>query len=647
MHRNIIGLILLCTFANVAFSQDEFGPWVSIYSDITTQLEIQYHISDEACENTGIQNYFRYKILGGKKNGNSYITFKIGYNDCNNNSKFQEYSIDIGESSKERINIAKQKLDWKFEGTLVDQFYDVALSSTYKQSSGSRIQVYSKDPQFIEGNINSFYGDPVELTVKGGQLGDGASWFWYENACDGRSLGRGKSIVVYPKINSTYFVRAEGLNNITNCAELSINVDMNSVSPTNIIGSDKICLGTNTTLTVTGGRLGPDANWIWYSGECNGKSIGRGNSITIRPTSSESYFVRAEGPFNTTACTEKLIAIFDNSKPPDSIFSLSSKTVCEGEKLIMEVYGGKLSTDGKWKWYSNSKFENPIASGIVITVYPSSTTSYYVRGEGMCNNTIAVSLTIYVNKKSVKPYSINSSSAYNVRGEKITLSLANGNLGEDAHWEWYKETRNSKNKIGEGYDLSVRDWKSNTYFVKAVGLCNETDYISFYNTPQKSHFLDKIYAKKDNKFLGLGTGIGVEYINFCVNSYFNTVNSDGSIINSDSNNIAINCLGLKGELSIYPYIKDYLSLGMIGNYSIGISPLDIAAGGVHKNDLVTKESLLYTKLSLTGELSFGFKMSKLLLKLNRSFQPIDFIKTVYSNSSGNTCLLYTSDAADE
>ena len=634
MKRSISTLILFFSCIIRVLSQTKSEKYI-IYSDKITTLELQYDLSDEACENTGRSNYISYTIKGSKQNRNAYISFKFGYTDCNNNPKYQQYSIDISQNGTGKIGVRCDKLDWSFEGILDEPFYDVEFTNKEKQSSGSRIQVYSKEPDFIEGTSYSFYGDPVELSVKGGVLGEGAAWIWYENSCNGQSIGRGKSIVVYPKNNSTYYVRAEGTNNTTNCAEISISVDRNSVSPISIIGNDKICFGGETTLTVNGGRLGPDADWIWYEGGCEGKTIGKGNSIKIRPEQSQFYSVRAESLNNKTSCVFIKVNVLKRSIAPDSIFTKSSLTICEGEEVNLELRGGVLSDDAKWKWYADTKFENPIAFGKSVVLKPNTTTTYFVRAEGMCNNTVANSIKITVNNKSIKPYYINSSTRQVLKGEKITLSVTSGSLGYDAHWEWYKDKKGSITKLGEGNEIEIRDWRSKTYYVKAKGLCNETDYVSFNSNPQKGHFFDKIYAEKDNKFFALGAGIGIEYLSFAGLYNFITTNSSGSIILADTGNISINCIGVKGEFIIYPIIKEYLSIGFISNYSLGISPFNIAGGGIHKNDLVTKESILYTKFSLTSELCTGFKMTKLLLKVNRSFLPMDLKRTISSNSSGN------------
>jgi len=66
--------------------------------------------------------------------------------------------------------------------------------------------------------------NPVTLTVNGGHLGTNAVWRWYTSSCGGTLIGEGSSIIVNPAVTTTYYVRAEGDCNITECAAATITV---------------------------------------------------------------------------------------------------------------------------------------------------------------------------------------------------------------------------------------------------------------------------------------------------------------------------------------------------------------------------------------------------------------------------------------
>jgi hypothetical protein len=67
-------------------------------------------------------------------------------------------------------------------------------------------------------------GNAVTLIPTGGSLGTNATWKWYRNSCGDTLIGTGKSIIVFPSITTTYYVRAEGDCNTTACAQITITV---------------------------------------------------------------------------------------------------------------------------------------------------------------------------------------------------------------------------------------------------------------------------------------------------------------------------------------------------------------------------------------------------------------------------------------
>ncbi len=71
------------------------------------------------------------------------------------------------------------------------------------------------------------------------------------------------------------------------------------------------CLGATTYLSVTGGILGTEADWVWYEGGCaNGDPIGTGETIAVTPSEGiHTYYVRAEGICNTSECTYTVITV--------------------------------------------------------------------------------------------------------------------------------------------------------------------------------------------------------------------------------------------------------------------------------------------------------------------------------------------------
>jgi len=70
--------------------------------------------------------------------------------------------------------------------------------------------------------------------------------------------------------------------------------------------------GNATSLSVSGGSLGTGAQWRWYSGSCGGTPAGTGTTISVSPTSATTYYARAEGTCNTTACASVTVNLCVN-----------------------------------------------------------------------------------------------------------------------------------------------------------------------------------------------------------------------------------------------------------------------------------------------------------------------------------------------
>lgn len=165
----------------------------------------------------------------------------------------------------------------------------------------------------INATTNPTCGGSTTLSVVGGSLGTGATWNWYSGSCGGTPVGTGNSITVTPGSTTTYFVQAIGTCNTTSCTSITITVNSPSTAPTSATANPSvICVGNSTTLTVNGGSLGTGAQWQWYSGSCGGPSAGTGSSITVSPSITTTYFVRAVGTCNTTTCVSVTVTVDQN-----------------------------------------------------------------------------------------------------------------------------------------------------------------------------------------------------------------------------------------------------------------------------------------------------------------------------------------------
>ncbi|SHF90447.1 Galactose binding lectin domain-containing protein [Flavobacterium segetis] len=97
------------------------------------------------------------------------------------------------------------------------------------------------------------------------------------------------------------------LTNITGSATVTVNSP--STAPTSVTGTTTICAGGSTSLTVSGGSLGIGATARWFTASCGGTLIASGNTITVSPGTTTTYFVRYEGACNTTACVSATVTV--------------------------------------------------------------------------------------------------------------------------------------------------------------------------------------------------------------------------------------------------------------------------------------------------------------------------------------------------
>lgn len=89
-----------------------------------------------------------------------------------------------------------------------------------------------------------------------------------------------------------------------------LSAKVSSVSPTAAVkNTGPICPGMPVTLTVSGGSLGTNATWRWYSGSCGGTLVGTGTSVVVNPLLTTTYYVRAEGDCNVSACVSVTVTI--------------------------------------------------------------------------------------------------------------------------------------------------------------------------------------------------------------------------------------------------------------------------------------------------------------------------------------------------
>ncbi|MBK7148292.1 MAG: gliding motility-associated C-terminal domain-containing protein [Bacteroidetes bacterium] len=218
-------------------------------------------------------------------------------------------------------------------------------------------------------------GTSTALTQVGGSLGAGASYQWYVGGCGlGGIIGNTASINVTPTATTTYFVRASGLCNTTTCAQFQVVVQDTSIPASSVSGTSPICIGGSSNLSVSTGQLGAGASWNWFSGSCGGTFIGSGALVTVAPTSTTTYYVRAQGICNTTNCTPFTVSV--NPLPNGSINGTTSICYNSSTNLTFNFNTGTPPFNVQYTDGTNTFSLNNIYNGHTVSVSPLSTTTY-------------------------------------------------------------------------------------------------------------------------------------------------------------------------------------------------------------------------------------------------------------------------------
>jgi len=282
-----------------------------------------------------------------------------------------------------------------------------------------------------------------------------------------------------------------------------------------------ICSGSSSSISLSGGSLGSNSTWQWYSGSCGGTSVGTGTSISVSPTSTTTYYVRAEGTCGTTACVSTTVTV--NSAPANdncanainigalpytsAIMSNACATndvpasTCDGPyKNIWWKVTGICGTMTANTCTGNTNFDSEIAvftgacgsmtqvgcnddacslqssvtwTATASTIYYISVGSYY---SGGATGNIQLNVTSSPYTSSTAPASITGTPSA-CSGGSTTLSVSGGFLGTGASWKWYTGSCGGT-AAGTGVSISASPTVPTTYFVRAEGTCNTTACVS-------------------------------------------------------------------------------------------------------------------------------------------------------------------------
>ncbi len=227
-------------------------------------------------------------------------------------------------------------------------------------------------------------------------------------------------------------------------------------------------------LTVSGGTDISGYDYTWYTSNGSGLVAGAEDQLTL---SGGKYSITVQDA-NACSKTDSMI-IYEN---PNSIvpagISITNNATCPGTIKTLTPDGGALGYNAVWRWYADAGFSSLLHTGDSYDTDPATPTSYWLRAEGDCDTSTAVTTIVSVLSQSVTADSIAKTDDNIAPGTNDTLIIRGGSLGEGASWRWYLDAAGTSSAGPDGDTIIVAPSATTQYWVRAEGTCNTTDMIT-------------------------------------------------------------------------------------------------------------------------------------------------------------------------
>jgi trimeric autotransporter adhesin len=258
------------------------------------------------------------------------------------------------------------------------------------------------------------------------------------------------------------------------CGTVSSNktiiVNEKSTAADSISGTDTICNGNSTTLYRNGGSLGTNAIWNWYSGTCGGTLVGTGDSVIINPTTTTTYFLRAQGICGNTICIQKTVFVYQ--VPVAGAVISPNTNLCIGDSTSLEIFGA--NGDIQWQ-YDDAGTWTDIAgatSSNYLTGALTETTTYRVLiSRGVCNPVASNLITVIVSQLSVAGNIVTNDTII-CQNSIAQLSVV-GNVG-NLQWQRLDGAiwTNISGATGTSYNTTLLNVNTSYRVIATSGVCS-------------------------------------------------------------------------------------------------------------------------------------------------------------------------------
>ncbi|WP_170154522.1 HYR domain-containing protein [Mangrovibacterium diazotrophicum] len=230
-------------------------------------------------------------------------------------------------------------------GTSNDQLLAVTVGSLSVEPTGITVT-----------NDDTCFGTNKTLTVTGGSLGTGANWEWFTGSCGGTSAGTGTSITVNPPAgtSTTYWVRASGDCNTTNCVNTTVTVSPAApATPGAITGTTPVCPGTtNLTYSIVAVTDATSYTWTVPAGWTITGGHGTTSITATAGNAGQNGNITVTASNSCGTSSASTFAVVVNPNLPVSVsIDASANPLCSGTAVTMTATPTNGGSSPVYEWY--------------------------------------------------------------------------------------------------------------------------------------------------------------------------------------------------------------------------------------------------------------------------------------------------------
>jgi len=214
-------------------------------------------------------------------------------------------------------------------------------------------------------------------------------------------------------------------------------------------------------------------------GATTGSGIDDASGTAFNKGVTTVWYIITDTNNNADSCSFD-VTVVTTVVPPDQASSDRAE-VCPGDgDIVLSYSGGVMPEGGVARWYDDAGLTSIIGEGNALSIpAPVVTSTYYVRFEGDCDTTAAVSTTVTIKSLTVDPVSAFVDRSEVCAGDgSIILSYAGGDLGSNGVAVWYDDA-GFTSSVGTGNNLSLSAPSDTTiYYVRFEADCDTSAAVS-------------------------------------------------------------------------------------------------------------------------------------------------------------------------